>query len=128
MVQGVQLLERDQVGSDVLADRGVRAAAGLDRADAVVRQGVVAHEELAVLAGEDVVGHRRQRQRFAQAAAQLQHQCSLARADWTADADGEGAVGVVARQGCVAVVVVAGVVEVLVGMLVVVHHCPWFMR
>ena len=32
-----ELLEREQVVADVLADRGVRAAAGLDRADVAAR-------------------------------------------------------------------------------------------
>ena len=42
--------------ADVLADGRVRAAAGLDGADALARQRLVAVQELGVLAREDVVG------------------------------------------------------------------------
>mmetsp|Transcript_10491 Transcript_10491/g.27890 ORF Transcript_10491/g.27890 Transcript_10491/m.27890 type:complete len:256 (+) Transcript_10491:397-1164(+) len=86
-----QLLERVQVRGDVLADRRVRAAARLDRTDAFRGQRLVAREELAILAGEDVIGHDADRVPFAQAAAQLQHERRLAGADGTADPDREGA-------------------------------------
>ena len=60
-----------------LADRGVRAAAGLDRADARGRQRVVAREELGVLAREDVVRHDADRALVAQLEAELQHERRL---------------------------------------------------
>ena len=50
------LVERVEVHRRVLADRRVRAAAGLHADDAVGRQRLAAHEELHVLAREDVVG------------------------------------------------------------------------
>ena len=49
-------VDRFEVDRGVLADRRVRTAAGLDADDAVRRQRLVAHEELRVLLGVDVVG------------------------------------------------------------------------
>lgn len=48
-------LQGEEIGADVLADGGVRAAAGFDGADAAGGQGLVAGEEFGVFAGEDVV-------------------------------------------------------------------------
>ena len=45
-----------EVDRRVLADRGVRAAAGLDADDALLGQRAAAHQELRVLLGVDVVG------------------------------------------------------------------------
>jgi len=56
---GLQALQRQQVGADVLAHGGVRAAARLDGDDALGRQRAVLGQELGVLAREDVVGHGR---------------------------------------------------------------------
>src|SRR5688572_28087347 len=54
-----QAVDRLEVDRRVLADRGVRAAAGLDADDALGRERLVAHQELRVLLGIDVVGHHR---------------------------------------------------------------------
>jgi hypothetical protein len=54
---GLERLECSGVGGDVLADSGVRAAAGLDGKDAHRGEGLVLDEELLVFAGKDVVGH-----------------------------------------------------------------------
>lgn len=59
----LERLERTHVRADVLADRGVRAAAGLDCEDARRRERLVLDQELLVLLGEDVVGNRRCRGR-----------------------------------------------------------------
>ena len=58
-VLGLQRLERAHVRADVLADRGVRAAARLDSEDARCGERLVPDEELLVLAREDVVRDRR---------------------------------------------------------------------
>lgn len=52
-----ELLEGQEVVADVLADRGMRASAGLDGADRLGRKRLVAMQKLGVLAREDVVGH-----------------------------------------------------------------------
>jgi len=93
-----QVVEREQVRRDVLADRGVRAAAGLDGADPGERQGLVPGEELGVLAREDVVGHHAERAAIAKRAAQRQHERGLAAADRAADPDGERALREVAGE------------------------------
>ena len=49
-------MQRFEVLADVVAHRGVRTAAGLDRGDALRRQRLVAHQELGVFLREDVVG------------------------------------------------------------------------
>ncbi|EEY15495.1 predicted protein [Verticillium alfalfae VaMs.102] len=74
----VQVLERGEVGRDVLGHGGVRAAARLDGADARGRQGLVAGQELGVLAREDVVGHGGERVLFAQRPRERQHEGRLA--------------------------------------------------
>jgi hypothetical protein len=56
-----ELLGGLQVGRDVVADRGVRAAAGADRADPVAGQHPGPAEEVGVLGGVDVAGDHRQR-------------------------------------------------------------------
>lgn len=92
----MQILERRQIRTNVLAHRGVRTAARLDGADAVRGQGLVLGEELGVLAREDVVGDGGDVVLGAQGVAQGQHEGGLAAADGAADADGEGAGGPVA--------------------------------
>jgi hypothetical protein len=52
-----ELLELHQVPGDVLADRSMRAAASLETRDPFRWQGLIAGQEFAVLAREDVVGH-----------------------------------------------------------------------
>ena len=84
--------DRLEVDRGVLADGRVRAAAGLDAEDALRRQGIVAHQELGVLAGVDVVGHRRDLVALAQAPAQQQRQRGLAGTDRPADTDAQGTV------------------------------------
>ena len=54
--RGLELLDRLEVGGDVVADRRVRAAAGLDRGDPLGRQHAGGAQELGVLGRVDVVG------------------------------------------------------------------------
>src|SRR5262245_51678382 len=83
---GVEGLE---VHRRVLADRGVRAAAGLDADDAIRRQRLAAHEEFHVLAREDVVGDDTEPVLLAHRLAQRVHERGLARTDRSANADTE---------------------------------------
>ena len=77
----------------------MRAAAGLDRADALRRQRLVAHQELGVFPREDVVGDdARGCESSRSSAAERQQQRGLAAADRPADADGERARAIVARE------------------------------
>src|SRR5262245_51813828 len=78
----------------VLADRGVRAAAGLDPRDTLGGKRAGAHEIFGVPLGVDVVGDGGDLVAGAQRLAQRVHQRGLARADRAADADAEGAVGI----------------------------------
>ena len=75
------------VDRGVLADGGVRAAAGLDAADPLGGSAPRAHEELGVLVGVDVVGDDREAVAIAQPLAQPVEQRRLARSDRPADAD-----------------------------------------
>ncbi len=84
------LLERGdggEVHAGVVADGGVRAAAGLDADDAVRGEGFVADEKLGVLAGIDVIGNHRHGQGIAQPLAEPQDQHRLSGADGAADAE-----------------------------------------
>ena len=84
-----QVVDGVEVGGDVVADRGVRAAAGLHGGDPLVGQHGVAAQEVRVLGGVDVVGQHGQRQLVAQLPAQRGHERGLARADGPADADAQ---------------------------------------
>ncbi len=97
-----QLPQRIQVLAHIVADGGVRAAAGLHGGDALGRKRAVAHQELAVLLREDVVGHDREAVVVAQQPAERQQQRRLAAADRAADADRERARAEVAGQRRVA--------------------------
>ena len=56
--QAVHLGDGREVDRGILADRGMRAAAGLDTADPLGRQCAAAGQEFGVFAGVDVVGDR----------------------------------------------------------------------
>src|SRR4051812_22108431 len=114
-----QLFESEEVVADVLADGGVRAAAGLDGADPCFGQRLVAHQELGVLAGEDVVRHHSQGDAIPKLAAEGEEERGLAASDGSADADGERPQRVVARERPPALVEVAGVAEMIVIVSVV---------
>ncbi|KAK1004940.1 hypothetical protein LTR54_007261 [Friedmanniomyces endolithicus] len=81
----VQIRERREVGRDVLAHRGVRTASCFDRPDALGGEGVVAGQEFAVLAGEDVVGDGGYAVVVAESEAEGEHQGGFAGADRSMD-------------------------------------------
>src|SRR4051812_16980650 len=118
-----QLFESEEVVADVLANGGVRAAAGLDGADPCFGQRLVAHQELGVLAGEDVVRHHSQGDPIPQLATEGEEERGLAASDGSADADRERPQRVVARERPAALVEMAGVAEMIV-IVSVVHRCP----
>src|SRR6185437_2371836 len=91
-----QLRHARQIDAGILADRGVRAAAGLDAHDALRRQRTGAGQELGVLLGIDIVGNGRDFVAAAQMPAQRIHQRGLAGAHGSADADAQRAV----RRAC----------------------------
>ncbi len=74
---GDQIVDGVEVRGDVVADGGVRAAAGLHCRDPVVGQHRMPAQEVGVLGGVDVVGQHRQRQLIAQLPAQRRHQRGL---------------------------------------------------
>ena len=76
--------------ADVVANGGVRAAAGLHRGNTLGRQRVMARQELGVFPGEDVVRHDRNLAAIAKQPAQHQEQRGLAAANRSTDANGEG--------------------------------------
>src|SRR5216684_3454773 len=73
-----QLLEREEIVADVLADRRMRAAAGFDRADALDWKRLVANQELRILAGEDVVRHHTEGVAVPEGSAQCKQKRGLA--------------------------------------------------
>src|SRR6185503_14091696 len=84
------LLERVEVHRRVLADGGVRAAAGLHADDAVGGQRLAADEKLHVLAREDVVGEDPEAIAVAHRLAQGIDERRLAGSNRPADPDSEG--------------------------------------
>src|SRR5262249_5764325 len=81
-----------EVDRGVLADRGVRAAAGLDPDDALRMERPRAGQELRVLLGIDVVGDDRDVVAVAHMLAEAVDERGLAGADRAADADAQGTV------------------------------------
>ena len=88
----LELLDRLEVHGDVVADRGVRAAARLHRNDPLDLEHARGAQELGVLGRVDVIGDDAQSQLAGQLAAQRRDQAALARADGPADADPQRAV------------------------------------
>jgi hypothetical protein len=91
-----QLAEGVEVLTDIVTHGGVRATTGFDRDNPLGRQCLVTNEEFAVLSGEDVVGDHAQVVVVTEQTAQRQQQSGLAAADWTANADREGPLAIVA--------------------------------
>ena len=83
----LELLDGLEVDRDVVADRGVRAAAGLHGDDPLGRQDAGRAQELRVLGRVDVVRHDADARVVAQLAAELGDEAALARPDRPADAD-----------------------------------------
>ena len=85
----MQFLEREQVGGIVLPNGGMRAAAGLDGANAFGLERVVLRQKFAVFLRENIIRHGGDASSFAQAFAKLQHQRRLAAAHRPPDTNGE---------------------------------------
>ena len=81
--------DRREIDRRVLADRGVRATAGLDAQDPLRRKRAGLDQNAGVLLGVDVVGDGGDIELVAQALAKLLHERRLAGADRAADADAE---------------------------------------
>src|SRR4051812_12861132 len=82
-------VDRREVDRAVLADCGVRAAAGLDAHDALLGQRAGDGQDARILLGVDVVGDGAKVVAPAKALAERLHERRLARADRTADADAQ---------------------------------------
>lgn len=114
----MQFFERHEVGRNVFANGGVRTATRLHRANALSRQGIVAHEEFAVFLGENVVGDGGDIQPVPEALAELKHEGGLAAADRAADADGERTLLEIPVKRQIAFVKMTGMLHVFVSMAV----------
>ena len=79
--------DRREIDRGVLADRGMRATAGLDAEDPLRRKRAGLDQNAGVLLGVDVVGDGGDIELVAQALAKLLHERRLAGADRAADAD-----------------------------------------
>jgi hypothetical protein len=90
---GLEVLDGQEVRRDVVADRGVRAGAGLDAADPFRCKHSRAAEHPRVLVGVDVVGDNREREVRSELAAEQGDQRRLAGPDRTADAEAERSSG-----------------------------------
>src|ERR1043165_8976849 len=114
----MQLFQSEEVGGDVVADRGMRAATGFNGTDALGWKGVMTDEKFPVFFGEDVIRNRGQARTPAQFTAKLKHQGCFATADGAADPHGERALGEIPVMSQFAFVEVAGVIEMFVGVQV----------
>src|SRR5208283_4203619 len=81
--------DRREVDRGVLADRGMRAAAGLDADDPLRSERAGFNQNPGVLFGVDVVGDGRDVELVAQALAKLLHHRGLARPDRSTDPDAQ---------------------------------------
>jgi hypothetical protein len=82
----VERIDGAQIERGILADRGVRAAAGFNAHHPVGGQRLHAHKRLGVLAGVDVIGDDGDGPAIAHGLAELVGQCGLAGADRSANA------------------------------------------
>jgi hypothetical protein len=114
----MQFFEGDEIRSDVFADGGVRTAASFNGANSFGGQGGVANEKLAIFFRENVVRDGGDIPLVAHASAKLQEQRCLAAAHRSADSDGEGAFRKIAVDRRIAVVEMAGVIEMFVRVAV----------
>src|SRR5262245_26349486 len=89
----LHLRDRGEIDRSVLADRGVRAAAGLDASDPLGRKRPGPHEIFGIPLCVNVIGDRCDLVAVAQPLAQRVHQRGLARADRAADPDAQRTVG-----------------------------------
>src|ERR671917_1362396 len=81
----LQVLYRHQVHRDVVPDRGVRAAAGLDPYDPALRQDRSSLQKLGILTGVDIVSDSGDLELLPEPPAQLGHQCRLTGTDRSPD-------------------------------------------
>jgi hypothetical protein len=114
MKTAVEVFQGEQVCGNVLTDCRVRAPTGFNRADSLGFEGMISNQKLAVLFGENVIGHGGNVHFVAKFLAQRQHKGGFATADRPADADGECAVAEVSGQRPGALVEMAGAVEMFV--------------
>lgn len=114
----VKVFEGEKVCGDVFADGGMRAAAGFDGADTGRFQGVMAHEELTIFAGEDIVGDGSEVEAMTEVSAELEHQRRFSASDGSPDAHGKGSPLEVPVERAVPQMEMAGMIEVLVGVAV----------
>ena len=91
--------DRGEIDRGVLANGGVRAAAGFHAGDAIGGERARAHQIFGVPLGVDVVGDGGDFVSVAQLLAQQIHQRGLAGADRAADADAQGSVRIGAARG-----------------------------
>ena len=116
----MQFFEGEQVGGNIFADRGVRAAAGFHRANALGLQRPVLNEEFTVFFRENIVRHSRNAHLLAQSFAELKHQRGFSAADRAADSDSESPHAEIAPQRHVALVEVPRMPKVLVRVAIAV--------
>lgn len=87
----MQFFEGEQVGGNIFANGGVRAAARFDGANTFRLERLMFGKKLAVFFCKNVVGDGSDVDCFAQPFAKLEHQRGFTTADGSADADGERA-------------------------------------
>jgi hypothetical protein len=114
----MEVFEGQQIRGNVLPNCRVRAAACFDGTDAFGVQSLVPNEEFTVFASEDVVRHSGKVDSIAQFLTKSEHEGGLAAADRAADSDGERALGEVAGERLFALMKVARVNEIVVGVAV----------
>jgi hypothetical protein len=118
MEEFMELLQRQEIGGDIFADGGVRAAARFHGPDAFRRERLVTNQEFTIFPGEDVIGDHGKVHSIPQFPAERQHERGLAAAHRAADPDRKGPVGQVTTERLVAVVKMAGVGQLFVGVFV----------
>lgn len=114
----LEVFQRQEVGRNILADRGVRAAACLHCANAFRFQRLMADEKLAIFPGENIVGHGGEAKARAQTPAQRQHQRGFAAAHRTTHTNRERALMKIAGKRQVTLMELAGMVMVFTSVAV----------
>jgi hypothetical protein len=114
--EAMQILQREQIRRNILADGRVRATSGLDSPDAFTGKRLVLGEKIPIFSSKYVIGDDSDTHDRVQLSAKLQHQSGLAASHGASDADGESATTEIPIDGQIALVKRTGVIEVFVSV------------
>jgi hypothetical protein len=110
----VQFFEREEIRRNILANCSMWAAARFDCSNSLGRKSIMPNQELAIFFREDVIGYRSDAHASAKMATELKHERSLPASNRPPNPNGKSAARKIAIERLVAVVKMAGMIQVFV--------------